>query len=315
MSTTYILGAGASFHAGYPFARTMGRELLNWMKGRESVYYDFPASSAFLESRFGDDIEAIMCGMERAIRRRTAERPLIANCHKPAFIEAMREWFAEIHQGNQASAYGEFAERIVQPGDTVITFNYDVSLDAKLRKAGKWEIGNGYGFDVEGLPSNSPVQLLKVHGSINWLSVILGGNRPAFTDDTLAALGYEGLVDTLFPRQGAAAILPLILPLNRKKFYFDTNLGKLWVPFWNRLWRAARRSVRRSNRIVICGYGMYPIDKRGCNLLLRGDCDADIEVCSGSRTDGIVSELRLHGRRAEGAEDRRFEQWVSTHAL
>jgi len=178
----------------------MGRQLLDWMNGKENLYFDFPAFSAFLESRFGDDIEAIMNGMERAIRGRTAERGLIANCYKPAFIQAMREWFAEIHQSNPAAAYLEFAERIVQPGDTVITFNNDVSLDAKLCEVGKWKIGDGYGFDVEGLPSHSPVKVLKVHGSINWLALLFGGSRPAFTDDTLTALGYEGLVDPLFPR-------------------------------------------------------------------------------------------------------------------
>src|ERR1017187_6801076 len=102
MTTAYILGAGASFHAGYPFARTMGRQLLNWMNEKENLYFDFPASSAFLESRFGDNIEAIMNGMEQAIRRGTPERGLIANCYKRAFIQAMREWFAEIHRGNPA---------------------------------------------------------------------------------------------------------------------------------------------------------------------------------------------------------------------
>ena len=315
MTTAYILGAGASFHAGYPFAGTMGRKLLDWMKANENSYFDFPTSSAFLESRFGENIEAIINGMEQAIRRGTADRVLIANCYKPAFIQAMREWFAEIHQSNQAAAYREFAERIVLPGDSVITFNYDVALDAKLREARKWQIGDGYGFDVEGLPSNSPVKVLKVHGSINWLALLFGGRRPAFTDDTLTALGYEGLVDPLFPRDGTTAIPPLILPLNRKRFYFDTNLGRMWEPFWNRLWRKARRAVRTSNRVVLCGYGMYPIDLRGCNLLLRGECEAEIEVCSGSRTDEIVAELRSHGRRAEGAEHTRFEQWVTAYTL
>ena len=48
------------------------------------------------------------------------------------------------------------------PGDTVITFNYDVSLDSKLRQSGKWAIGDGYGFRVEGLPTGSTVRLLKM---------------------------------------------------------------------------------------------------------------------------------------------------------
>lgn len=141
------------------------------------------------------------------------------------------------------------------------------------------------------------------------------GKRPAFTDDTLAALRYRGSTDPLCPRRDFSGVPPLILPLNRKKFYFDTNLGKMWEPFWNRLWRKAKRAVRSSNRIVICGYGMYPIDRRGCNLLLRGECRAEIEVCSGSRSGEIVADLRAHGRRADEAEHTLFEQWVAAYTL
>src|ERR1039458_3414038 len=47
---------------------------------------------------------------------------------------------------NGAPLYRRFAEQVPTPGDTAITFHYDVSLEAELCKAGKWHIGDGYGF-------------------------------------------------------------------------------------------------------------------------------------------------------------------------
>ena len=323
--TTYIFGAGASFHAGYPFAKSMGRELLQWMKlHREHPYFDFRQSAEYLEARFGNDIEGLVAGVQRAVRKREVDGSVIANVHKPAIQEAIREWFCEIHQRDHARYYQGFAVKIVQPGDCVITFNYDVSLDFQLRRAGKWAVGDGYGFLADGLPKGSSVKILKLHGSVNWLAILFGGmsgsfcigsggafgSRPVFTDGDLSALGHDGATGPLFPRTGAAGIQPLILPTSRKQFFFETSLGREWGPFWNRLWRAARKAVRTSDRVVICGYGLYPVDRRGCNLLLEGELNGDVEVCCGGDTDRIVSELRLHGRRAAPAEYLCFEDWV-----
>jgi hypothetical protein len=326
--TTFILGAGASFHAGYPFVRTMGADLLAWMRlPRQSVCYDFAQSADFLEERFGNHIEDLFNGVQAEIQARQPNYAIFANVHKPCLIEAMRQWFGEIHLNHAAQSYDLFASEIVQPGDRIITFNYDAALDSRLCKLGKWAVGDGYGFAAEGLPHGSSVKMFKLHGSINWLAVMFRGmtggpfafpmggafgSRPAFTDFDLSALGYTDLIDPLFPRTGTAAVPPLILPTSRKQFFFATNLGREWRSFWDRLWRGARRAVQTSNRIVMCGYGMYPIDRRGCNLLLRGNVSAEIEVCCGSESARIAQQLREGGRNARVAERTYFEEWVSS---
>jgi len=327
--TTYIFGAGASLHAGYPSVKTMGSELLEWMRVPREHPYDFAFSAGYLEDRFGNGIEALFEGVERSIRKHEFDRSLIANVHKPALVQAVREWFGEIHQRNQAHSYEVFASKIVQPGDCVITFNYDVSLDSNLRRAGKWAVGDGYGFKAEGLPQGSTVELLKLHGSMNWLAVMFGGitsggfrlpaegvfgSRPAIPDGDLSALGYVNVVDPLWPQNGTTAQPPMILPTSRKRFYFDTNLGREWGSLWDRLWRSARTAIRTSDRIVVCGYGLFPIDRRGCNLLLKGELSGEIEICSWSDTDRIVSDLRAHGRKAKAAEQRSFVDWVQIKA-
>lgn len=312
--------------ARYPFARTMGRELLDWMKQAEPCIYDFAESARFLELEFGSDIEVMMNGMQKAITHRTPGYSLIANCHKPAFVESLRQWFGNIHRQRNARAYEVFASEIVQSGDCIVSFNYDVSLDSKLHQAGKWEVGDGYGFSADGLARGSRVKLLKLHGSINWFAVMFGGRtggpfslgsegvfgrRPAFCDNDLTALGYQNVHDPLFPRNGTTAVPPLILPTNRKQFFFQTSLGKEWSSFWSKLWRQARNAVGKSDRIVLCGYGLYPIDRRGRSLLLKGECSAEIEVCCGGDSDRIVTELISHGRLARRAPETLFQNWVS----
>ncbi len=238
----------------------------------------------------------------------------MANVHKPALVQAVREWFGEIHQRDQAHSYELFASKIVQPGTGVVTFNYDVSLDSCLRRAGKWAVGDGYGFKAEGLPGGSTVELLKLHGSMNWLAVMFGGitsggfllpaqvvfgDRPAIPNGDLSALGYVNVVDPLWPQNGTTAQLPMILPTSRKRFYFDTNLGREWGSFPGiRLWRSARTAIRTSDRIVVCGYGLFPIDRRGCDLLLKGELSGEIEVCSWSDTDR--NSLRPQSDRTQG---------------
>jgi hypothetical protein len=197
-----------------------------------------------------------------------------------------------------------------------------------LRASGKWNVGDGYGFVAEGLPCRSTVKLLKLHGSINWWAVLFGGrtsgrfsfpprgamgSRPALTSADLESLGYSGLSDPLYPSTTPATDPPMIFPTNRKQFFFATNLGRELEGFWDRLWRAARRAVRGSDRVVVCGYGMFPIDRRGCNLLLTGELPAEIEVCSASQSERIVRQLQDHGRNARCAQQIHFEEWVSAH--
>jgi hypothetical protein len=306
----------------------MGEHLFKWMRRpREVVGYDFAECAAALEERFGNNIEGVLGGVHQEIERHGPYRAVFANFYRPALTEAMRQWFADIHRQHPAPAYEQFATEVVKPGDRIISFNYDVSLDSRLCKSGKWSVGDGYSFPVQGLPCGSVVSIIKLHGSINWFALLFQGmtgtfasdgralgDRPAFCDADLSALGYTGVADPLFPRRGSAAIQPLILPTSRKRFYFQTNLRREWEHFWAHLWRRARRSVRDSARIVICGYGMQPIDRRGCNLLLRGTIEADISVCCGGDSSRIVEQLRTNGRTAHLAPELFFETWVSAEA-
>jgi hypothetical protein len=177
--TVYVLGAGASKHVGYPLASTMGTEILSWMSSHER-YQDTVDSirEIFGESPNIEDmvteLDKIITSLEGAKELEDRLKRSFAAQIRAKLGEVLPQWFSEIHT-NPASAYLQFAEGIVQPGDIVITFNYDDSLDRELKRVGKWDVSRGYGFQIGESQQASPVLILKLHGSMNWLVSIFGG--------------------------------------------------------------------------------------------------------------------------------------------
>jgi hypothetical protein len=135
MGTTYVFGAGASFHAKYPLCASMGEGLLEFMLQYPiSRYRD---SANVLIELFGKapDTEEMITALEERIEalkdsadlNDRATRSVLAHAHAHV-AEMLREWFRVIHE-NPAPLYATFAKGIIKPGDTIITFNYDDSLE------------------------------------------------------------------------------------------------------------------------------------------------------------------------------------------
>ncbi len=201
--TAYVLGAGASCSAGYPLARTMASKLLEWMKrpthDPDSYAAQYPATARYFEESFTsiENVEDLVTAIHKRIdeyEHGTQDQRLkrAALAHEYGLLKnAVRDWFAEIQRGValDSSAYREFAKNIIVRGDSVITFNYDVSLERELRLAGKFEVGDGYGFPIEGLPGKSATKVLKLHGSTSWLALLFGGMTSGFSASNLAIPG------------------------------------------------------------------------------------------------------------------------------
>jgi hypothetical protein len=318
--TTYVFGAGASVHVGYPMAKWMGPSLFAWMDGHDDAgICSFRETAAYLRENYEEteDIEALLTAVDDEIvaGKDSPPRPnrvvLLCNCYKPTLIAAIRLWFAEI-RNNEARDYERFAHSIIVPGDCAITFNYDVSLDAQLRIHGKWRLGDGYGFRFEGFQDGSPVRTLKLHGSVNWRFPVGSNGRPLIDSSEIAFLGYSGQSDLLYQRPIADSQGTMILPGRCKQFFSETSLGRIHESFWDSLWEQAATALHHSNRIVICGYSLPEADSRACDLLLREDYPAPIEVCCGGDTDGIVQRLRRAGRNASSAEKKLFDGWLDS---
>ena len=100
----------------------------------------------------------------------------------------------EIQNGPVSPQYSAFVS-LLEPTDSLITFNWDTMLDRALYESGRWTPDSGYLLDFEALyengwrkPStilaNATYELLKLHGSTNWLmpywSVHFGYRKRAF---------------------------------------------------------------------------------------------------------------------------------------
>ncbi|HEY4903496.1 MAG TPA: hypothetical protein VIH89_08500 [Candidatus Sulfotelmatobacter sp.] len=310
----------------------MASELLQWMKrpthDPNSYAARYPATAHFLEESFApvQNVEDLVTAIHKTIdefengtREQQAKRTYVANEYG-VLKQAVRAWFAEIQQGVAlaSSAYRDFARDIVVPGDCIVTFNYDVSLDRELRLAGKLEIGDGYGFPIESLPGGSPTKMLKLHGSTSWLALLFGGRtsgpfqfqpgntlgtRPVIGKNELSFLGYVNAADPAFGK-GGAAMPVMIFPARSKDFYFAPNTGIEYAEFWNDLWRQAGTALRSADRVVMCGYSLSSVDERARKLLLTAPRkEAEIVVASGDDTEGIVKQYREAGYAMSTAAD------------
>jgi hypothetical protein len=321
----------------------MASELLQWMKrpihDPDSYPARYPAAARFLEESFGpvENVEDLVTAIHKLIdengngtREQRARRALVANEYG-VFKNAVREWFAEIRRDVPDSfAYQSFARNIVAKGDCIITFNYDVSLERELRLAGKFEVGDGYGFPIEGLPGRSDTKVLKLHGSTNWLALLFGGMtsgmsafrhgntlgaRPAIPKNELSFLEYADGVDPAFG-EGGAALPVMIFPARSKDFYFAASTGAEYVGFWNGLWDQATAAVQSAARLVICGYSLLPVDERAREMLLTAPKkNADIVVASGEDTERIARDYREAGyARVAAADEVFFNRWAAVSA-
>jgi hypothetical protein len=336
MRTVYILGAGASKHVGYPLISDMGRQWLDWMAAYPNGR--FRGSAEFLVERFGaaPNIEDVITELESSIDS-LADSDVLEDKSKRMRVgtvrgqmsEALREWFRELHL-HPAPAYAEFADHVIQPGDVVISFNYDDSLERELRRPGKWDLSQGYGFALGKAEQSSPILILKLHGSMNWLASIFGGvmsgpmqidpssgtlgQHPVIHRADTEYLGYSDFSGHTYP--GGGALVSLILPGRNKDFRYRTSFGVEWEPFFNHLWSQAKEALKLADRIVVCGFSMLPADKRACDMILRAPSkDAEVEIICGSQGQRIEADFRNAGyRRVSFDASGRFEQWVESEA-
>ena len=321
----FILGAGASVHVGYPLIKDLGPKLMKYVAEnpgpRNYPYWLDPDEL----KKYGplDDIEEIVTTLEQSER----PGPILAFLR-----EAVCAFFNSI-RANSALLYRHFASEVVRDGDVVITFNYDVSLDRELRKTGKWEISDGYGFDL-GIPGmgRSATRLLKLHGSTNWMDSVfdgLQGNksqqgdgnslgaRPVILPQEFEFLEYHNIRDPRFKGGGMARSGSMILPGRRKRFYVSTSINPHErEEFWTRLWTEAEEALKQANEIVVVGYSFAPADENARSLVFdTSNRNVLLTICCGQDTDRVAREFVQCGFSDVRSDFKRFEDWLAAQCL
>jgi hypothetical protein len=147
--------------------------------------------------------------------------------------------------------------KTVKAGDTLITFNYDTVIEEAMPADTPWTPRDGYGVEASGITHDwakawlkkrkiastklSTVQLLKLHGSINWVLYPTGKVR--LKPRPYVVRGRKGR-----PTFDRAAILP---PGWHKRV--DRN------PY-RALWREARLRMEKCSTLTVIGYSLPDTD-------------------------------------------------------
>ncbi|MGB6875302.1 MAG: hypothetical protein WBD87_04650 [Candidatus Acidiferrales bacterium] len=318
---TFIFGAGASVHAGYPLATDLWHGMASWSRTTSSEDSIFRAAADMLTAKFdvSKSFELVLTDLDNRIKSLTAsptgskdnfEKHLLMQLREavkgmiPRYFNSLRSEPAEI--------YRIFAADVLAPGDAVITFNYDLAVDRELQRSGKWSIGDGYAFDIDTASfGDSPCKLFKLHGSTNWRGELFQGmhgfaqwnwedlslgRRPIIDPSEFEYLGYTNRSDPL-SHNGQARIEGLIMPTANKKFFNETSLGREWEGFWNSLWSRAGNALEISEEVHLIGYSIPEYDTRARELLATSiNKSAAIKVCCHSGTMGVIEALKHLGR-------------------
>jgi hypothetical protein len=310
---TYVLGAGASHHAGYPLADALGNELYDW------VHKNWPEGASWrgyieeLHRLYGGlaDLEGTLTELDDCPSGSRAAT--LTKDHRANMGGAVRfcisEFFDSIRQ-RPTPLYDAWARGCVQRDDVIITFNYDLACERALRTAGHWEISNGYGFPLRtGATHRSEVKVLKLHGSTNWLWPLFGdvGGPSQVSGNVLPPspvircgrdfefLGYPNEPSDPSRQQRPGGALPAVI-MGHKRFCFETPRGPDCAQFWQELWEQAKLALQVSQEIVIIGYGMPAADQDARMLLLQSpEKNARITHWCGKASAGLRDEFASHG--------------------
>jgi len=314
-------------------AAELGSALLDWLRlgNLRHTFTDYCANVEQVRELYGnlDNLERILTDLNEcppgspAAAVEPAIRPLL----RDSFRISIPEYFHDRLQ-QSASLYERLAREIVKEHDVVVTFNYDVACERELKRAGLWEISDGYGFSLGSseIPP-SKVRTLKLHGSVNWLEPILGGMsgvghvsevaRPVvYGWRQFESLGYSReLRDSLCRTMSNPGGQPALIMGFHKRFYSQTSFGRRFEEFWEWLWSEAEQAIAGSDKIVIIGYSMPIADERARELVLgKANRDTQITVCCGNKTSGrIRAEFGARGfRRVRTPGSGYFEDYLDS---
>lgn len=172
---------------------------------------------------------------------------------EPIFLRTLGNLISRTTKGR--CDHHELLASLLEPGDSILCFNYDCVMDSALRDNAftKWDPDRqGYGFTIReggmhwkdhscGLNQTESIQLLKMHGSLNWKRA--GPNSPT---DLAEYVPVDDLADSVIP---------------------PTWLKELDREPFREIWRKARQAIREAEFCAVVGYSVPESDYFSTTLL------------------------------------------------
>lgn len=264
----FFLGAGfsKSINTHYPLLKELTHNVLqNFKKQILNTYYKFD-----IFGKFKNDIEYLLTYLSTDLPWKSEKVKAMNKALYIEITEKIQKNFLDLELHNQTNftQYADFAKFIGKPENTIITLNYDLMvekliysiLDKSYINANKSYIGfykypilslkNRYkreetalwGSDEDDKYGKRLPNILKLHGSINWL---WAGINP--TDQIYYRVGLE---DIDYHRD----LIPYIIPpvLDKNSFYNNNILKGIW--------QQAYEKIAEADEIFIIGFSFPPTD-------------------------------------------------------
>lgn len=170
----------------------------------------------------------------------------------------------------------EFCDQRLKPGDVIISFNYDCSLERVLLQQGRFAVKYTENWpNIKFLIPNiiqpkhvakteTEILLLKLHGSVGW-QPFLHPHQPevGIAPEYLEGLGAKSEVD--YPDRGdwtLATNRSMIIPTWFKTFQPDHLFARLWAQ--------ALEVMVKASEVIVMGYSFPKADSASWVLRLAG---------------------------------------------
>lgn len=282
----FILGAGVSKFSGYPLATDLMQFLQGSAVGQNYAGRD-EASSVLTklqragealgrQTRRGWDLETVITHLDlygtvgnlKIVHGEWTDRDrmVFAALVSGAFLWHQRELQRAIWDAGpgsvtlqvEADAVRKLAQawaEVIEPGDSMVSLNWDLLHEAILWRAGKWSYVDGYGFTVRNAEPNktrSGVMIYKLHGSVNWVQSDETDEEPEL--ESADVFWRAKSVWRSFPPRAAQYDRgrKLIIPTYLK----DISRNALLLRVWDR----ASRALESAREICVIGYSLPAAD-------------------------------------------------------
>lgn len=177
-------------------------------------------------------------------------------------VEDEPKWHV-VYIHRETNPYSAFVKKL-PTNSTVISLNYDTWLDSAIRSAGK-PIDYGSNFipyqpedlEIREKKKHETVELLKLHGSFNWLYCPTCNSIEDFGPFHVSNISAEQVdlwnVDADLPcRYDRTLREPVIVPPSLIKVYSNIHLTNIW--------RRAEEALHEADQITFIGYSFRGAD-------------------------------------------------------
>lgn len=306
MTRVFVLGAGVSSSAGLPLAH----ELLATVAERtlkpperaeldEFLEYLMPTFQKDLENY--PDVEEFLTLLDVARSHAQFTRTGLAfprrklSKLKNTFLRGLAKYLWGAHKTVTDTHDHPIAllARSLKRGDTIITFNYDLTVDWALQAEKR---------DWNYEPNRHDITLLKPHGSIDWFHADeVDAEREGFSE---LFTDFTQFDEWVFDAEKLDRILPVIVPPVVTKLIDDPDLQRIWTE--------VSRSLLKAQHTYILGYSLPEADRLTRFVLRRAVRGRK----KSSNIWAINPDGQLRSRFAECISSdvafvqQRFETWV-----